>query len=344
MGGEPLLHPRIADVITLTRRLLPRIRIVLATNGILLGRMGDEFWDALVSCGVELQVSAYPINMDYDNHVEMAKARGADAGFAMDLTGRDADKEAFLKVAIDPEGGQSPVRSFNSCFFGGSFMQLSRGSIWNCQVSAHHATLNAAFGWGMASEPADELPLASVTSIDDIESFRRSAHPMCRYCANDQMGVMAWERSHRDEREWRAQLREALDRYAPIWLIEGRKHDLRSTTVVRHSVSRSVHAGRQVTPVESERPFSPETLLTAVLPALVDGHCFQCDAHGYATVADTSRNPGDDADHTSRDKHNAQDEVRLLFAVHSSNLRLSSRYVSNLVPTQYTWPRNTSII
>ena len=64
MGGEPRLHPRIGDVMALTRRLLPRIRIVLATNGILLGRMGDEFWNALVSGGVELHVSPYPINMD----------------------------------------------------------------------------------------------------------------------------------------------------------------------------------------------------------------------------------------------------------------------------------------
>ena len=204
MGGEPLLHPRIADVIAFTRRLLPRVRIVLATNGILLRRMGDEFWDALVSCDVELHLSAYPINVDYDGLVEVTKARGADAGFAMDLTGRDTGKTSFLKIAIDPEGEQDPIRSFNSCFFGGSFMQLSGGSIWNCQIAAHHATLDAAFGWKMTSEPADELPLASITSIDDIESFRRSAHPMCRYCANDRMGIMAWDRSRLDEREWRA--------------------------------------------------------------------------------------------------------------------------------------------
>ena len=204
MGGEPLLHPRITDVMTLTRRMLPRVRIVLATNGVLLRRMGDEFWNALVSGGVELHVSPYPINMDYDSLIEMVRARGANADFAMDLTGRDAGKAAFLKVAIDPEGGQDPVRSFNSCFFGGDFMQLSGGSIWNCQVAAHHATLDAAFGWKMTNEHADELPLASITSIDEIEAFRRSAHPMCRYCANDRMGIVTWERSHRDEREWRA--------------------------------------------------------------------------------------------------------------------------------------------
>ena len=78
---------------------------------------------------------------------------------------RDAEKEAFLKVAIDPESQQDPTRSFNSCFSGGSFMQLANGSIWNCQVAAHHSTLNAAFGWDMESKPADELPLAGVQAM-----------------------------------------------------------------------------------------------------------------------------------------------------------------------------------
>lgn len=49
MGGKPLLHPRITDVMSLTRQMLPGMRVLLVTNGILLRRMGDEFWDALVA-------------------------------------------------------------------------------------------------------------------------------------------------------------------------------------------------------------------------------------------------------------------------------------------------------
>ncbi len=59
-------------------------------------------------------------------------------------------------------------------------------------------------GWKMTSAPANELPLSSITSIYDIESFRWSAHPMYRYCANDQMGIVTWCRSRLDESEWRA--------------------------------------------------------------------------------------------------------------------------------------------
>ena len=42
MGGEPLLHPQIVEIIRMTRRHLPKILLALCTNGLLLKRMGEE--------------------------------------------------------------------------------------------------------------------------------------------------------------------------------------------------------------------------------------------------------------------------------------------------------------
>ena len=39
MGGEPLLHPQVADVVSVTRAILPDENITLCTNGLLLKRM-----------------------------------------------------------------------------------------------------------------------------------------------------------------------------------------------------------------------------------------------------------------------------------------------------------------
>lgn len=46
MGGEPLLHPQIVKIFDITRRILPQTFICLHTNGILLTKMPDEFWEA----------------------------------------------------------------------------------------------------------------------------------------------------------------------------------------------------------------------------------------------------------------------------------------------------------
>ena len=205
MGGEPLLHPRLADVVYLTRAYLPGETVTLCTNGLLLGRMGDEFWRALIECDVSLLISPYPLHMDYEGLAVFAREKGARVCFARDITGTAEGKEAFLRLAIDPKRKSDPARSFTSCPFGGSYLQLARGAIWPCQVAAHHGPLARRFGYDMCSTSADSLPLASIGSADDIETFRRMPHPMCRYCDNDSLAVEPWERSKLAADEWLAQ-------------------------------------------------------------------------------------------------------------------------------------------
>lgn len=204
MGGEPLLHPRVADIVRITREHLPQQRVMLCTNGLLLKRMDDDFWRALVECDVWLLISPYPLRIDYEGLAELARSKGVHAGLAKDITGTAEGKEAFMRLAIDPEGECDQAESFVSCPFGGRYLQLARGAIWPCQVAAHHGSFAKRFGYSMHDTPEDSLPLAAIGSTDDIETFRRTPHPMCRYCRNDALTVMPWEHSQLDATEWLA--------------------------------------------------------------------------------------------------------------------------------------------
>jgi len=202
MGGEPLLHPRLVDIVRITRLHLPRQSVILCTNGLLLKRMGDGFWRVLAECDVGLLISPYPLRIDYDELAEFAREKGVRVGFARDITGTVDGKEAFLRLAIDPKGECDQAQSFTSCPFGGNYLQLARGAIWPCQVAAHHGSFARRFGYDMHDVPADSLPLASIGSTDDIETFRRMAHPMCRYCDIDALSIVPWERSKLAADEW----------------------------------------------------------------------------------------------------------------------------------------------
>ena len=204
MGGEPLLHPRVVELMRITRSHLPGERVSLCTNGLLLRSMDDAFWDALVECDVELAISPYPIHVDYEGLADLARSKGAMVAFTGDITKTVEGKEAFIRLALDPQGGCDPVRSFVSCPFGGCFLQLARGAIWPCQVTAHHGFIEQRFGRGMHAEADDRLALDSISSTDDIETFRRRSHPMCRYCNNDALTVAPWERSKLSAAEWLA--------------------------------------------------------------------------------------------------------------------------------------------
>lgn len=204
MGGEPLLHPDIIEVVRTTRAHLPSERIDLCTNGLLLKRMDDTFWDAITQCEVNIIISPYPIKLDYEELARFVRAKGVLVDFAGDITGTTEGKQAFIRLALDPEGGCDPVQSFTSCPFGGCYLQLSRGAIWPCQVAALHGAFARRFGYEMHDSPDDSLALDTIGSVDDIEEFRRRPHPMCRYCNSGALTVAPWEQSKLSAEEWLA--------------------------------------------------------------------------------------------------------------------------------------------
>ena len=204
MGGEPLLHPQIAEVINVTRAIAPNENITLCTNGLLLKRMDDTFWDAIAACGVKLSISAYPVRVNYPALVELARDHGAQAALSGDITRTGQGKAAFMRLALDPSGSCNPRDSFIACPFGGRFLQMARGALWPCQVTAHHRHFADCFGYDMRDSEGDALPLAGIRSTDDIEDFRRRVHPMCRFCDNRRLSIVPWERSQKAAEEWLA--------------------------------------------------------------------------------------------------------------------------------------------
>ena len=202
MGGEPLLHPGLPEVIRISRALLQKARITLSSNGLLLERMGEGFWRAMRECDIRLYLSPYPIKVDYPALLELAESHGVSASTVGDATGSGRGKEVFFRLAIDPTGSQDPVAAYTRCPFGGWSIQLSQGRLWPCQVTAYHAPLNERFDLGLRSVPEDSLALGDISSTDQIDDLRHRPHPMCRYCANDRLAVAEWGISRLEAEEW----------------------------------------------------------------------------------------------------------------------------------------------
>ncbi len=60
MGGEPLLHPDPASFVRATRAVFPQARIRFVTNGILLPKASQAFWDACRDTGATIDMTVYP--------------------------------------------------------------------------------------------------------------------------------------------------------------------------------------------------------------------------------------------------------------------------------------------
>ena len=202
MGGEPLLHPKAADFVLATRRYLPKAKIRFVTNGLLLAEAPSELWDALRKSDALLLITPYPTGLDYDRLVELAKNQEVAVSLGGGLTYDEDGQAFFLRTPIDPDASFDPVESFVSCPFAGTIMQLRNGRIYACNKSALIDRLNTRFGTAFAHKPGDYLELASITSVDEIEAFRRTPKPLCSHCAQALTRRFIWELSQRTCDEW----------------------------------------------------------------------------------------------------------------------------------------------
>ena len=64
MGGEPLLHSQLTEIIKVSRLYLKEARIELVTNGILLKNCSKERKDSINENNIFVCISNYGLNLD----------------------------------------------------------------------------------------------------------------------------------------------------------------------------------------------------------------------------------------------------------------------------------------
>lgn len=59
LGGEPLLHPQVCEFAEVTRKHFPDADIRLYTNGLLLDKQEDTFWEVIRQNNIHIEISVY---------------------------------------------------------------------------------------------------------------------------------------------------------------------------------------------------------------------------------------------------------------------------------------------
>lgn len=200
MGGEPLLHPRLEEILARTRRFLPETDIMLVTNGILLPKMGESFWSACRENDIVIVNTRYPINLDYGAIRQTAAAHGV----RFRHYGRtDAVIKTSYRMALDLRGTQDPRQSFRNCFHANTYPLLAQGRLYACTVAPNVRHFNRRFGTGMRLEEGDWLDIHRPVTAAGILEFLSEPRPFCRYCRVSRRSYgHPWRRSSGDFHEW----------------------------------------------------------------------------------------------------------------------------------------------
>ena len=198
MGGEPLLHPQVGEILALSRRYFPHMDIRLVTNGLLLDRMPEEFFRICAKQQIMVYLSMYPVRLDYE-----ALYRKLDRyGVAHSRYGEFDRSKTFINYRLDPKGCSDPKKSYRNCRLGGRCLLLKDDRLYPCFLSAYAEHLNHRFHTDFLWEDGDTLSLDRPFSQEAFLRFINYPVPFCRYCPTAQLTESEWDFSQKDAGEW----------------------------------------------------------------------------------------------------------------------------------------------
>ncbi|MDR1357309.1 MAG: radical SAM protein [Tannerellaceae bacterium] len=200
LGGEPLLHPQVAVFMRIARKYFPRVTIRIVTNGILLTKQKEDFWESCRNNNIQIIVTKYPIKFDHD----AAEAFVRKQGVAFDYYGSTGSVSKTMQCSpLDIEGKQDPRESFLMCNSANRCISLSEGKIYTCSLIPYIKYFNSYFKQNLAVTENDYIDIFEAKNIDEIMNFLCKPMPFCRYCNKKGMiWDIGYGVSKKDITEW----------------------------------------------------------------------------------------------------------------------------------------------
>ncbi|MBR6126509.1 glycosyltransferase [bacterium] len=200
MGGEPLLNPKVIDFMRISRKYLPKTRVELVTNGILLNSQPEKFWKACKKYSITIVVTKYPIKIDFRKAEENAQKYGIEYEY-FGNTG-EVIKTSY-HIPLDLEGTQNPEENFKSCFHANNCIMMKNGRLYTCTIAPNIEHFNFYYGYNIPLDYFDGIDIFQTDSIQEIIDFLSKPIPFCKYCnVAGRTYENPWELSKRDVSEW----------------------------------------------------------------------------------------------------------------------------------------------
>lgn len=182
VGGEPLLNPHCKEFFSITRKAFPESQIILVTNGILLPKQDESFWQECKANAIHISPTKYPIKVDWERVEQLCKQYEISFRFY----NGDSKKES-MKNVLNPKGTNDPFLSYLNCQMC-DCVQLKNGRIYHCSFSAHIEHFNKKFNQNLQVSALDYITLSNHTTYREILEFLARPIPFCRYC-----DTMQWQ-------------------------------------------------------------------------------------------------------------------------------------------------------
>ena len=201
LGGEPLLHPELVTMIKIARKNFTSGIIVVFTNGILLPKIGNEFWQACHDNNIGVLISAYPIDIGTDKVKALAKKFGVSIEYEGGK--KEHEFDTFIVYPVNLKGDGNAKLNFALCERANDCITLSHGRLFTCVFAPHVHHFSKYFKKSITITEDDSIDIYDDVNADDILRKLTEPLPACRYCdIIDHPRFIKWGISNRDISEW----------------------------------------------------------------------------------------------------------------------------------------------
>jgi cyclic pyranopterin phosphate synthase len=198
VGGEPLLHPEVVELAQLARQMQVAPIISLTTNGFLLPRMRDAFWQSLDA----LTISRYPEPQLSDEAIATIEAQARRFGVQLNWKQQDAFVVMDRPARCDDEAETTAI--YDACWLRERCHLMRAGRFYTCTRPPHLQTLQAsrAGGDGPVDFGGDGIVLGEGDAgLAALVAYLGRARPLeaCAHCFGGNARLVPHRLLGRDE-------------------------------------------------------------------------------------------------------------------------------------------------
>lgn len=198
LGGEPLIHPQISDCLKQIRGLFPSTKISLVTNGLLLGKMKQDFYDVCLNSRIEIKITNYGI-IDLSGIIDKLRKMG----LIVVYYGKQNKKWHYQHIRLT----EGKIDCLKNCIYKKSCNNYRDGKIYLCPHIAYIEYFNKRFGKNIKLNETDYISLKEIDSFDGLIEKLENMKPefcfqYCNYYDEDHPKVGKWKRTENDIKEF----------------------------------------------------------------------------------------------------------------------------------------------
>ncbi|EMG0991604.1 4Fe-4S cluster-binding domain-containing protein [Campylobacter jejuni] len=199
MGGEPLLNPNCIQFFDITRYFFPKSAIWLVTNGILLDKQNEDFWNSCQRNKMQIRPTKYPIKINWD----LIKDKCDQYDIPLIFFNNGELEKTSWKFSLDPSGNCDNYHSFTNCSMANHCVQFKDGKLFTCTFLAHVQHFNKKYGNHFEVCEFDFIDIYKAKDYQEILFFLSKPIPFCRYCKVSQWAEIGkWRSSNKTKHEY----------------------------------------------------------------------------------------------------------------------------------------------